>query len=281
MNIQMDGLIPSEAGALAAWANLVRQNRRQAERFREMPEVADYYAPTASSFKVGTLDQSDAVLEFLKTILKPEDIFLDIGAGGGRYALPIAPYVSQVIALEPSAEMRSNLFTGISNCEIRNIQVMEERWPMAGAPPADVCFISHVGYDIEDIGPFLAAMESSARRICIAVLRDSSPASSAAPFWPLIHGEPRLPLPSLKDFLVLLLARRRLFEVKLISRDTHRPRPRELLTAFLRQQLFLEPGSEKDQRLQQLIEIHWQKQTRGYQPEAKPDMTGIVTWKPR
>ena len=54
-------------------------------------------------------------------------------------------------------------------------------------------------------------MEASARRLCVAVLVTPSP--------PAIHGEARVPLPSLTEFLVLLLARGRLFDLRLYERE--------------------------------------------------------------
>ena len=56
---------------------------------------------------------------------------------------------------------------------------------------ADVALISHVGYDVEDIGPFLDAMEGSARRLCVAVLLERPPPTPADRLWPLIHGVER------------------------------------------------------------------------------------------
>ena len=72
---------------------------------------------------------------------------------------------------------------------------------------ADVALIAHVGYDVEAIVPFLDAMEAAARRLCLAVLMEESPASVAAPFWPLVHGEARVPLPALPQLVELLAAR--------------------------------------------------------------------------
>ena len=92
---------------------------------------------------------------------------------------------------------------------IANVRVVADRWPPAPARPAtairaDVALIAHIGYDIEAIGPFLDAMEAAADRLCVAVLMDRQPSSVADPFWPPIHGEERVALPALDEFVELL-----------------------------------------------------------------------------
>jgi len=104
--------------------------------------------------------------------------------------------------------MRDVLQEGLTEHGISNVQIVSARWPMEAAPTADVALMAHIGYDIEEIGPFLDAVEASARRLCVAVLVTPSPPHPAEAFWPPIHGEARVSLPALTEFLVLLLARR-------------------------------------------------------------------------
>ena len=118
----------------------------------------------------------------------------------------------EVIAVEPSAGMRGALRTGMGEHGIANVRVVAGAWPesierLGDLPAADVGMIAHVGYDIEAIGPFLDAMEAATRERCVAVLTDRSPASVADPFWPLVHGEDRVPLPALPDLLEVLHSR--------------------------------------------------------------------------
>ena len=121
-------------------------------------------------------------------------------------------------------------------------------------PIADVALIAHVGYDIEAIGPFLDAMEAAARRTCVAVLMDSTPASVAAPFWPPVHGEPRVPLPAMPEFVGLLRARGREPHVAEAQREPRRFESREALEASLRRQLWIADGGEKERRYRELLD---------------------------
>jgi hypothetical protein len=275
-----DNLIPSVEEALAAWRRQVRENREQAERFREAPEKQDFYAPTADIFKADPRRKGDRVLETLLSLAKPDETWLDIGAGSGRYALPLAFKIRQLIALDPSRTMLDNLRRGVKEFGIENLSVVEARWPTANPPRADVALISNVGYDIEEIGPFLDAMESAARRLCVAVLFDRAPAAQAQFAWPLIHGVQRVPLPALREFLVLQLARGRLCEVRLNDSDMGGARDRESLHAFLRQQLFIETGGAKDKLLAQEIEKREGEPGQAlFAPRTR--QMGVVSWAPR
>ena len=214
-----DLLRPDAAGALEAWRRRVSANREQAERLREGSPPRDFYAAVASDFRANPRRTDEPALDLLRTLVQPGETWLDIGAGGGRYALPLALLAKSVIAVEPSEGMRRVLRTGMAEHGISNIELVAEHWPMRHAPTADVALIAHIGYDLEEIGPFLDAVEASARRLCVAVLVTPSPPFPAEPFWPPIHGEARVSLPGLTEFLHLLLARGRLFELRLCARD--------------------------------------------------------------
>src|SRR3974390_1286957 len=89
----------------AAWAERVRANRGQAERHREM-KAGDFDAPVSSLFVADPRRTDEPVLDVLQALAGPESTWLDIGAGAGRYALPLALRVKEGIAVEPSAGVR-------------------------------------------------------------------------------------------------------------------------------------------------------------------------------
>jgi SAM-dependent methyltransferase len=278
-NNMNDVLVPSKEEALAAWASRVRRNRDQAERFREAPEQSDFYGATSGVFKVDPLRSDDPSLDILSGLARPGETWLDIGAGGGRYALPIARKVQEVIAVEPSLSMSSLLLQSREQYGIRNIRIIQDRWPLKELPRVDVSLISHVGYDIENIGPFLDAMEASSRRLCVAVLLDAAPTALADVFWPSIHNEKRAALPALREFLILQIARGRLCEVRLTTRGPQTYPGREMALSFIRQQLFIEPGGEKDRLLQPLLDEHLKKQGGQFSLMRGRSLVGIVSWK--
>jgi len=275
-----DVLRPTAEQALAAWAARVRANREQVEQVREV-QPADFYAPIAGIFRQDPQRRGEPTLEALRTLLAGDRGVLDIGAGGGRYALPLALVCREVIALDPSDGMLEVLRQGITEHGIHNVQVVAGRWPEAAAGlQADVALISHLGYDVEDIGPFLDAMEAAATERCVAVLLEQPPPTEADRLWPAVHGLERAALPSLPEFLLLLLARGRRFEIQLVDRAPQSYEQPEQGLAWLRNQLWTAPGSAKDQRLEALLHERTTERDGRYALSWEPVKVGIVSWQP-
>jgi SAM-dependent methyltransferase len=277
---------PASADRLeSAWAERVRENREQAEKYRET-QAPDFYAPVSSLFVADPRRTDEPALSVLLASANDEQVWLDIGAGAGRYALPLALVVREVIAVEPSAGMRGALRTGMGEHGISNVRVVAGSWPEAAErlgdlPAADVSMIAHVGYDIEAIGPFLDAMEQATRDRCVAVLTDRSPASVADPFWPLVHGEERVPLPALPDLLEVLRTRGRETEVVRVERPPRTFDSVPALTAFVRRQLFIAEGGEKDLHFRAVLPDRIVNRDGGWTLADPPaGSIGIVTWSP-
>ena len=264
------------------WAERVRANREQVDRVREVPDGTDFYAPVSSLFRADPERGDDAVLGRLLELARPGETWLDIGAGAGRYALPLARVVGEVVAIEPSAGMRAALEEGSAAHGLTNVRIVDARWPMADPPAGDVALIAHVSYDIEAIGPFIAAMEAAASRLCIAVLMERQPASVADPFWPIVHGEARNALPALEAFVELLRARDREPEVTMAQREARRFDGRTQLEGFLRRQLWIADGGDKERRFHEALDELIVEANDGTVTLAgqEPSSIGIVTWNP-
>ena len=155
----------------AAWAARVRANREQVDRLREVPDGPDFYAPVSGLFRADPARTDEPALDALLALVRPGETWLDIGAGAGRYALPIAAALAtsggSVVAIDPSSGMLDALREDAAASSISNIRVVEGRWPPPDPTPfaADVALMAHVGYDIEAIGPFLRAAEAVTRRL--------------------------------------------------------------------------------------------------------------------
>ncbi|HYN69359.1 MAG TPA: NTP transferase domain-containing protein [Candidatus Eisenbacteria bacterium] len=280
----------------ASWAGRVRANREQVERVREVPQGTDFYRPVSSLFRADPQRTDDPVLAALQSIVRPDDVVLDIGAGAGRYALPLACAVREVIALDPSPAMLVALREAMAEFGVVNIRPIEGRWPLDPAQPdgaagraalgplpvADVALIAHVGYDVEAIGPFLDAMEAAARRTCVAVLMERSPGAIAAPFWPDVHGEERVALPALASFVELLIARGKQPQVRLVETERRRWTDRRELETFLRDQTWTAPGSERDGRLTASLDRRATVELNGGVSlgEDSKLSIGVVVWSP-
>ncbi|MEA2519240.1 MAG: hypothetical protein QOF49_1320 [Chloroflexota bacterium] len=269
-----------------AWADRVRANRTQVDELREVPD-RDFYAPVSALFVADPRRSGEEALDALLALAEPDERWLDIGAGAGRYALPLALHVGEVIAVEPSASMRNALRTGRAEHGLDNVKIVGAAWPAAlgelgDVPVADVALIAHVGYDIEDIGPFLDAMEAAASRLCVAVMTDRSPASVADPFWPAVHGVERVPLPALPELAELLRARGRSVDIERVERSPRTFDSFDGLATFVRRQLWIAEDGEKEQRFRSALagmsrELDDDAWTLRDPPVGS---IGIVTWSP-
>ncbi len=214
-------------GLAREWSRRVIANREQAERVREEPDEGDHYRPLAAAFRADPRRSGDAALEALLAVAAADDTWLDVGAGAGRFSLPLALRVQRVIAVEPSTAMRAELAGLQIEHGIFNIDVRDQRWPsndpsLTGI--ADVGLISHVGYDIEPIGAFLDTLERASRRECAALMFDRSPGSLFWQVWPAVHGEAQAHLPGASEFIRLLRARGAEPDVAEVGRGSDRQR---------------------------------------------------------
>ena len=277
--------------AAVAWAVQVQANRDQVDRVREVGD-GDFYASTTSLFRADPRrpDEDDPPLAALRALVRPGDRWVDIGAGAGRYALPIALAAGpagEVIAVETSPGMLAGLREEIATHGVTNIRIVEGRWPLPPGtlptPAADVALIAHVGYDIEAIGAFVDAMEAAATRLCVAVMMERTPASVAEAFWPAVHGEPRIPLPALPAFVDLLSARGRTPTVRTVQREPRSFPDRAGALNFLRRQTWVEPDGARDLRLQAELDRRLITMPDGTVTlRGVHDLTvSIVSWPPR
>jgi predicted O-methyltransferase YrrM len=265
---------PLELGRI--WREMVIAEYEQVESVREWQE-ADFYAPIAQHFADDPHRTDDPLLEILKGMSRPDATWLDIGAGGGRYALPLALHSARVIAIEPSEGMRGVLHASMAEYGIENIDVRDYRWPEgADELRADFSLAAHVGYDIRDINAFIDGMERATRETCCVMLMDRAPSGGFVRLWELVHEEPRHQLPSMREFLTILLARGATPEVRLARRPPHAMLDEDI-RSNARRRLWLQEGSAKDQRLQQILDATLREHVDDYQ---LPRVISLITWEP-
>jgi SAM-dependent methyltransferase len=96
---------------------------------------------------------------------------LDVGAGFGALALPLAKRLQAVTALDPSVAMASALRAAAASTGLANLTVIEARWGEVAVCPHDLVICAHVGGLLEGDSPFLRDAGGVARRL-VAFVRD-------------------------------------------------------------------------------------------------------------
>lgn len=118
----------------------------------------------------------------------PEATLLDVGAGGGRFALPLAERDWRVTAAEPSQGMRDVLAEAVSERGV-SLDILPLRWPPTDAlPRADVVLCANVLYDVADLAPFVAALDRAARQAVVVYLSLTHPVGHLADLWREFRG---------------------------------------------------------------------------------------------
>lgn len=263
------------------WRAAVAADKEQVERAREVADPADFYAPVTSRFRMDPRRTDDETLNSLLSLAERGDVWLDVGAGGGRYALPLAMAAESVVAIDPSPSMLAALEEDAAAFGISNVETIQARWPMESPPAGTVGLMAHVGYDIADIGPFLDQLEAQSSRLCVAVMGESAMTTVASLFWDRIHGEPRVRLPALPELQALLAARGQVPETTPVDRSPPTFSSRDEAHAMARRQLWLREGSEKDVQLRNLVNETVTERDGRFAFEWEPTKIGIVSWAPR
>jgi SAM-dependent methyltransferase len=130
----------------------------------------------------------------------PGGSVLDVGAGGGAASLPLAPPALLLVAVDESQAMLDVFAEAAHRRDVQHAEILG-RWPDVppDTPKADVVVCHHVLYNVADLAPFLAALDSHAERRVVVDLTDRHPQSDLTPLWKAIHGIDRPTGPTADD----------------------------------------------------------------------------------
>ena len=191
--------------AIQQWKSMVKAEHAQSERMRRHePPPSDHWRPYAQQFKADPWRTDDLLVNRLKREVQAHQTLLDVGAGGGRLSLPLALNCRHVAAVEPSSSMAQVLSQQLSDLSIQNVSLVQAKWEDAEVEAADIVLCCHVLYVVADIESFLRKLDSHALQRVLVVLYKSAPQSQTYPLWKRVHGEDRLPLPSLSELQEVL-----------------------------------------------------------------------------
>jgi SAM-dependent methyltransferase len=189
------------------WRTLVEDRRHAIEALDGQGPQAGYWDRRAGWFarlNRGVDPATDRLVRLVADALGDAGDLLDVGAGSGRYALPLARVASRVTAVEPSAGMRAHMEEEARDGGLQNLTFVASTWEDALVEAHDVVLCAHVLYPIADVVPFIRKLDAHARRACFITARADQMVPSLAPLWPEVWGIVRPPEPTLPDLYNLL-----------------------------------------------------------------------------
>ena len=265
------------------WRRMVEEEHAQSEAARGAePPPTDHWAPFAAQFAADPRRSDDRLLAPLGRGLEPSDSLIDVGAGGGRHALPLALRCRHVQAVEPSPSMCAVLWQLTSAHGIKNVTVVQSTWEEAQVEPADVVISAHVAYVVRDIAGFVQKLDAHARKLVKMVMYPFSPQSENFEMWERVHGEKRLSLPCLPQLLEVLGEMDIPFKDEALEPNPPRSysTPEQALEQIGRR-LYLQAGSPKMRALELALEELLVEDDGAYRIKGAPQLTPhMVWWKP-
>lgn len=104
--------------------------------------IAWYYRATRES------EYPRLMVEKIRPYLKPEAKVLDLGSGPGAFALALAPFCREVIALDQNREVLAALEAELRKRGITNVRVITGVWPLVETEPVDVTVSAYTGESV-------------------------------------------------------------------------------------------------------------------------------------
>ena len=269
--------------AVEHWRNTVEGHHAQSiKAMGEAGPPTDFWRGSAPAFRADPKRTDDMVLNRLKQELSADQTLLDVGGGAGRFAVALALGCRSVTVAEPSQSMLEQLDEVLKEAGITNVASVQGNWEDVEVEAADVVLCSHVVYGVVDMVPFIQKLASHARDKVLVLSFVDSPQAHLAPLWEPVHGEERINLPALPEFVNVLWELGIYPDVEMIEVAGRQSfESRESALDQLRIRLWVAPESEADRRLQNAVDGMLEDICDGFSIRgARPRRQGLISWKP-
>ena len=268
--------------AIEAWREQVLAFDRDMADIRREGQENGHSRPV---FAAGPLDPyrtDDTALNGLYKVVGEGAEVLDVGGGAGRFALPLATRAKRVTVIDPSAESLDLLRTRVAEFGFTNVTAIQERWEEAEVPSADVTLCSWALHHVLDAAPFVRKLEERARDRVVILEMIETPGAQYAPFYEHVHGKRLTPLPGVPELLNLLWAMDIFPDVTMLSPEVPvLNADRSSTLEDLRRRLFVQEGSDADERLSAAADELLEESSQGLTVKGvNMRRQAIITWRP-
>ena len=176
--------------AAARWADLLNGWGLPQAILDQAPESPWGHEPRRFAVDE-TLDRDTTSARWAREVLPPSGgTVLDVGCGGGRSSLPLAPPATELIGVDRSGTMLDEFVQAATVAGVAR-RTVHGSWPDVAdvTPHADVVVCHHVLYDVPDVTPFVMALTEHARLAVVVEIPTRHPMSAWSPafrhFWKL------------------------------------------------------------------------------------------------
>jgi len=261
---------------------MVEAEHAQSERIRGTPPPNDHWESYAQHFRADPRRSDDLLVNRLAQEIALHHTVIDVGAGGGRLALPLALRCRHMVAVEPSPSMAFVLLQQAADYGIHNVSLVQSRWEEAEVDPGHIALCAHVLYVVHDIVPFIRKLEAHGRERVLIVLFKAPPQSQTYPLWKHVHGEERLPLPSLSQFEEVLQEMGINYHLEVLPPQGVRSFDSlEQALEQLSRRLYLTAGSEKRGLLERMLPDLLEEEDGAFRLRGvRPLEPALVWWRP-
>lgn len=148
-------------------------------------------------------DTNSPTMSRIRELAGHHGSILDVGAGTGRYSIPLARAGHQVTAVEPNSNMIASLKELAAGLPL---SIIEDRWPevVGQVEQHRVTLSAHVVYDVSDIGPFLSALSEKAESGVVIEMTHRHPWVHLRPYYRVLHDLERPSGPSVDDIVSVI-----------------------------------------------------------------------------
>ena len=191
------------AETYAAHIDAVNAQRARLFGGREQPGQR-WGRDAAEGFRYDPHRSLDANLDTIASYIQAEDVFIDVGGGGGRVCLPMALRCREGVVVDGSAGMGEVFRELASAAGITNARFVHQEWLAADAIDGDVALAASVTYFVRDIVGFVEKMIATAHRRVMITVRSVTGPNQGDDIFRVIYGEEQEQTPGYQELLPVL-----------------------------------------------------------------------------
>ena len=187
--------------AAGRWGEMVRA--RAAQRAELATPVSESrWAAWAPSYRFDPRRAPEPSLAAVLELVEAGDEIVEAGGGAGRIGLPLALAAKSLVNVEPSAAMRREFAACAAEHGIVNARSIDAAWP--ANVEGDLAVSADVMYFVEEIAPFVRALQERARRRVVLLTWTAPPPNVNAELFRIACGAEEAPAPGIGELLPVL-----------------------------------------------------------------------------